>query len=179
MSQSGWNQGAPPQGYGQQPQQQQPQGYGAPPQQQPQQGYGQQPQQQQPQQPYAPPGASQPMGGAMGGAMAGLSKGAAGGFVAGLIDFSFTNFIATKVLKVLYGIWLLAAGLGVLVGLYGVVDTMFLNKYSSFAQGLVQLIVLPFALAAWVVIGRVYFELLIVIFRIAENLTEINAKTKA
>ena len=111
MSQSGWNQGAPPQGYGQQPAPQQ--GYGQPP--APQQGYGQPPQQQapqqqapQPQQPYPQQGAGQPQGGGM----AAFSKGAAGGFIAGLIDFSFTNFIATKVLKVLYGIWLLAAALG-------------------------------------------------------------------
>lgn len=163
--QQGWNPqgGAPgaPQGYGQPQggygQPPQPQGYGAPPQQAPQQmqppgGYGAPPQ--------ASPQTKMPA------------------FVGGLFDFTFTNFVTTKVIKVLYGLWLLGCAGLVLVGLFASFNTMFFGYRTHIGEGLLMLIATPIAAALYLILGRVYFEIIIVLFRIAENLMELNRKTK-
>lgn len=174
--QQGWNPqggapgapqyGQPQGGYGQAPG-----GYGAPP------GGA----------PQGPPhGAMPPPGpppGAYGGPPQPFAPSAAAGaqdmsFVKGLFDFSFSTFIATKVIKVLYGIWLLAVAGIILVGLFGAINTMFLARYTRPVEGLLMLIITPLAAALWLILGRVYMEVLIVMFRIAENLTELNRKTK-
>lgn len=175
--QQGWNPqggapGAPQQqygqgqaGYGQAPQPQA--GYG----QAPQGGYGQAPQGAPPQQMMgAAPGFAPPGQGGVASKMP--------GFVGGLLDFSFTNFVTTKVIKVLYGIWLLGCVLLVLAGIFGAISTMFFGYRMQILEGLVMLIVTPFAAALYLILGRVYMEVLIVLFKIAENLTELNRKTK-
>ncbi|MBK8253433.1 MAG: DUF4282 domain-containing protein [Polyangiaceae bacterium] len=170
--QQGWNPqgGAPgaPQ-YGQQPQQgygapPQPQGYGAPP--QPQPGYGQQGMAPAGGPMYTPPIAGSPAAQKM------------PAFVSGLFDFTFTNFVTTKVIKVLYGIWLLGVVGIILFGFYGAINTMFLAYYTRPLEGLLMLILTPVIAALYLILGRVYMEVLIVLFRIAENLTELNKKTK-
>lgn len=175
--QQGWNPqgGAPgaPQQYGQ-PQGgygQAPGGYGQPPQGGPPapQGYGQ-PQGAPPQMQPAAPGFGPP-------GLGGISQ-KMPGFVAGLFDFSFTNFVTTKVIKVLYGIWLLGVAGIVLFGFYAAIDTMFLRRYTQPVEGLIMLVVTPIAAALYLILGRVYMEVLIVLFKIAENLTELNRKTK-
>jgi hypothetical protein len=176
--QQGWNPqgGAPgaPQQYGQ-PQA----GYGQPP--QPQAGYGQpqggygQPQQGAPPQQMQPgPGAYAPPGQ---GGMAGLQS-KMPGFVGGLFDFSFTNFITTKVIKVLYGIWILGCVLLVLAGFFGAINLWFFAYRAQILEGLIMLVLTPIAAALYLVLGRVYMEVLIVLFKIAENLGELNRKTK-
>jgi hypothetical protein len=174
--QQGWNPqggapGAPQQQYGQQPQAgygQAPGGYGqAPPQAGPPGGYGQPgaPQQMQAAPGFAPPGA-------------GSLQAKMPGFVGGLFDFSFTTFVTTKVVKVLYGIWLLGVVGIVLFGFYGAIDNMFLRTYTHPAEGLLMLILTPIIAVLYLILGRVYMEVLIVLFRIAENLMELNRKTK-
>jgi fructose-specific phosphotransferase system IIC component len=160
MSQSSWTAGAAPQqpGYGQQPAQQPQQGY--PHQGQPQQGYGQ------PAQAYAQA------------AVAALPDAAAAkGFVGGLIDFSFKSYIAPKLIKVVYALWIVAVVLGMLAGAYNTIDQAFFRS-SFHLDALVQLFVLPLMGAGAVVLGRLYCEMLIVLFRIAENLTDMNRKMK-
>ena len=180
MNQGGWPGGpaqpgggppegsAPPQQGYPQPQQQQP--YAQPQQPQQQQPYAQ-PQQPQ-QQPYA-----QPQAGYAPTAMHAVDANAAKGFLSGLIDFSFTTFIATKVIKVLYGLLLLAIALGMLGAAWNVFDYMFLRSRFH-PEGFIQLVIIPFAGAAAVVVARLYCELLVVVFRIADNLAELNRKTK-
>jgi len=99
------------------------------------------------------------------------------GFVGAMFDFSFNNYVTPKIVKVLYGIWLLMAGLvligGILSGFY-----QFIDKYGSVVGGLFQIVVAPFAAVLIMILGRVYMEVLIVLFKIAENLGDINRKTK-
>ncbi len=45
-------------------------------------------------------------------------------------------------------------------------------------QGILTVVVLPFALVIYLILGRMWTELIIVMFRIAENITEINRKTR-
>jgi len=167
-----WNpQGGAPAGYGQQ---QQPGGYQQAPQpggyqQAPQQGYGQQPAQAQPPQ--------QPMGGFGGGNAAAMAADLQKGFVGAMFDFSFNNYVTPKIVKVLYGIWILFAALTILVGMGAGVMTM-VSSYGSVIGGLLQIIISPFAGILVLILGRIYMEVLIVLFKIAENLGDINRKTK-
>lgn len=173
--QQGWNPqgGAPgaPQQYGQ------PQGYGQPP--QPQAGYGQPGYGQAPQGGTPGPGAQGPA--APGYAPPGQGGGIQSkmpGFVGGLFDFSFTNFITTKVIKVLYGIWILGCVALVLAGFFGAISQWFFSYRARILEGLVMLVLTPIAAALYLILGRVYMEVLIVLFKIAENLGELNRKTK-
>lgn len=171
MAQGGWN--PPPGGYGP-PGAPPPGGYGPPGGQPPGAGgYGppagppggyapQQP----PQAPYQPPlplsNASQ---------SAALAK----GFLAGLFDFSFETFVALKVIKVLYGVFLLVLALGILGGIGAAVISIF---QGSILAGLGMLIALPIVALVYLVVGRVYFELIIVAFKIAEDADEIARNTR-
>lgn len=178
----GWNpQGGPPGApqYGQ-PQAgpgQAPGAYGPPQGAQPQGGYGP-PQGASPQGGYGPPpGAAPPMQGFSPQSLASMQQ-KMPGFIGGLFDFSFTTFVTTKVVKVLYGLWLVGVVGIVLVGFYGAIDNMFLRTYTHPAEGFMMLLLTPLVAALYLVLGRVYMEVIIVLFRIAENLTELNRKTK-
>lgn len=131
----GWNPqgGGPPAGYGQPQQQQQPQqqpgGYQQAPQpggyQQAPQGYGQQPAQQ----PQQGGGFGQMAGGAA--AAMDLQK----GFVGAMFDFSFNNYVTPKIVKVLYGIWILFAALTIILGM-GAGIMQIVSTYGSAIAGI-------------------------------------------
>ena len=148
MAQGGWN--PPPGG-----------GYAPPP-----------PQQQQPQQHYQQPMPQAPPPGYSGAKSAPAQE---KGFFAGLFDFSFETFVALKVIKVLYGIFLAILALGILAGLGGSVISMVQGQVLA---GLGILIALPFAALIYLVLGRLYFELIIVAFKIAEDADEIAKNTR-
>jgi hypothetical protein len=97
------------------------------------------------------------------------------GFFAGLFDFSFENLVALKVIKVLYGIFLLALAGGILVGLGGAVLSIINGQILA---GLGTLVVLPIAALLYLILGRVYFELIVLAFKIAEDADEIAKNTR-
>ena len=145
-------------------------GYGGPP-----AGYPQQ----QPMAYQQPPAQPVHGGGVPGGFGAGGATPATGaqtkGFFAGLFDFSFETFVALKVIKVLYGLFLLLLALGILGGLGGAIMSMVQGEVLA---GLGILIALPFAALLYLILGRVYFELIIVGFKIAEDADEIARNTR-
>ena len=79
------------------------------------------------------------------------------GFWAGLFDFSFSEFVTTRVVKVLYVLMVVvAAGVGVVLFLTG-----FKNPV-NFLFG-------PLVFVGYLIVGRISLETVIVIFRLAEN----------
>ena len=151
MAQGGYG---PPAGY---PQQQQPMGYQQPA---PQPAYG-----------GGGPGGFGPAGP---GPSANTSS-QAKGFFAGLFDFSFETFVALKVIKVLYALFLILLALGILGGIGASVMSMVQGEVLA---GIGMLVALPFAALLYLVLGRVYFELIIVGFKIAEDADEIARNTR-
>ncbi len=145
--------------YGMPPGQGGPPGGGYPP---PQQHYGGgfQPPAPSPQYQVAAPGAAQKQ---------------ATGFFGSLFDLSFSSFVAPKIIKVLYVLVLILIALGVLAGLGGAVFALIQGEI---VQALLTLVVLPFAVIIELILARMWTELIIVSFRIAENVQEINQKTK-
>ena len=84
------------------------------------------------------------------------------GFFSGLFDFGFTSFITLRFLKVIYTI---LVGLILLTGV-----VFFIAAISQGGVGVVVAIVLvPIATLLYLVIARVYMELVALFFRIGEN----------
>ena len=87
-----------------------------------------------------------------------------GSFVSMLFDFSFTEFITTKLIKVLYMIGILLVGLWCMV--------LLLSSFTQgAAAGVLALLISPIAFIFGVAVLRVQLELVMVVFRIADNTT--------
>lgn len=84
------------------------------------------------------------------------------GFFGKLFDTSFRSFITPSIIQLLYILFIIGAGLAalifVLAGFAG--DT---------ATGVVFLIVAPIVFLLYVILARVYLEIVVVLFRIADN----------
>ncbi|MFN2189406.1 MAG: DUF4282 domain-containing protein [Candidatus Promineifilaceae bacterium] len=85
-----------------------------------------------------------------------------------IFDFSFTHFVTTKLVKLLYAIALIFIVIGFLTMIVAGFVSMFND---SFGSGLALLCMSPFVLLIYVLLARVWSEFLIVIFRISENIS--------
>ncbi|HET6849618.1 MAG TPA: DUF4282 domain-containing protein [Gaiellales bacterium] len=86
------------------------------------------------------------------------------GFFGALFDFSFTSFITTKLIPVLYGI---------------VLVMIVLSAIGLLTRGGVGVILAIFLLAFGVIYARVIMETIIVFFRIAEHTRDTAAAIRA
>ena len=87
------------------------------------------------------------------------------GFIGMLFDLSFSEFVTTKVIKVLFVIGVVLAGLyalGFILAGFG----------SSVGLGIVMLVLSPVVFILGALWARIMCELIMVIFRIAENTTK-------
>ncbi len=92
------------------------------------------------------------------------------GFFGALFDFSFSEFVTTKLIKLLYLLSLIFIGIGFVVAFIAGFVSIFTE---GFFQGLLAIVFSPIIALIWVILARVWMELIIVIFRIAENTTEL------
>lgn len=93
-------------------------------------------------------------------------------FVESLMDFSFTSFVTSKIIKLLYGLSILGAGLT------AVIMIVCAFAMSALAGIFTLVIVAPLAFAIIVIYSRVLLEIIIVVFRISEHAAEIAANTR-
>ena len=172
-------QGGPPQGGGYQQGGPAPQqgGYG-----QPQQGMN--PQQGMPQQGMPQQGMPQ-QGMGMGNPLQGPSDPAAQGkgFVRALFDFSFRTGIGPLIIKLVFGLVCLGAIGTLLLGLYNAGDRLFGTDYRGDMRldvegAMVSLVAAVFSPVVSLVVGRLFCEVLASVFRIADNLQEMNDRQK-
>lgn len=91
------------------------------------------------------------------------------GFFTQLFDFSFTEFITTKIIKFIYIIGMIVTGLATI----GIIISGFSQ---SVVIGIVALIFSPLIFIIYVIILRVWLEIIIVIFRISENTEALKGK---
>lgn len=84
------------------------------------------------------------------------------GFFGGLFDLSFTEFMTIRIIKVIFVLAIILSGVlavGMLVaGIAGGV-----------AKGALALIAAPIVFILYVLVARIWLEVIIVLFRIAEN----------
>ncbi len=93
-------------------------------------------------------------------------------FFSALYDFSFTEFVTTKIIKVLFG-------LGIFFAAIGSLSFIVSGFTDSFGKGLLFLILSPIVFIVSSILVRVYLEIVIVLFRIAEHVASIaNANEK-
>ncbi len=88
------------------------------------------------------------------------------GYIEPLFDLSFTQFITTKVVKLVYVLTIGLAALGVLLLFVATVNDSFLLALGMLA------VTLPFA-ALFVIASRMWLEAVVVFFRIADNTAEL------
>jgi len=95
-----------------------------------------------------------------------------GGFFQALFDFSFTDFVTSKIIKLLYGLIIFFA---VIIALIIIIAGFAAHPGAGI---LALLIVAPLIFLISVIYGRVLLEIIIVIFRIAEHTAEIAQKAR-
>lgn len=96
------------------------------------------------------------------------------GFLSSLFDFSFTSFITTKLIKVLYALAILGAALaGLGFFLLAVVSGFKESALAGLGALVIGGIVAALVFFLWVLYARVLLEIIIVIFRMSEHLAEI------
>lgn len=80
-----------------------------------------------------------------------------------MLDFSFKRFLTPRLIRILYCVSLLIAAISA-------VTWMTSGFGISFFRGMITLITGPIAFFIYAIIARVTMELVLVIFRIAENI---------
>ncbi len=84
------------------------------------------------------------------------------GGLGAIFDLSFSNFVTTSIVRIVYIIGLVMIGLAWIV--------MVIRGFAAgAAQGLITIIIATIVMALWILFLRIWLELIIVIFRIAEN----------
>lgn len=84
------------------------------------------------------------------------------GFLGALFDFSFSDFITIKLIKILYILGIIFSGIAAIM--------VIVNGFNiSAGAGIIFLILSPLIFLLYVILVRVWLEIIIVIFRIAEN----------
>lgn len=94
-------------------------------------------------------------------------------FFKALFDFSFQSYVTNKIIKVLYVIALIVEALGAVIML--IVGLVQIGQPARLGGGpawLLSIIFVPIAFFLIVIATRVYFELLIIIFQVAENIRD-------
>ncbi len=76
-----------------------------------------------------------------------------------LFDFSFKEFVTPSIIKFLYTVLLIIIGLGT-------VAYIVIAFTQSFTNGVITLIISPLIALLWVIMARVYLEVVMVLFRI-------------
>lgn len=94
------------------------------------------------------------------------------GFVASLFDFGFTSFVTTKVIKFVYVIFMILLGFGAL----GIAVVLFTISPILGIFGLI--IIAPLYFFFYLALWRIFFELIIVVFRIAEDVRTIRNRAQ-
>lgn len=92
-----------------------------------------------------------------------------GSFFGKLFDFSFKEFISLQIVKYLYIIGIVFAGLSAL----GMIGVGFSDMRYSFLGGLVKVLLSPVFFVLMVLVVRLVLEALVATFRIAENTTKL------
>lgn len=94
------------------------------------------------------------------------------GFFASLFDLSFHHFVTPKIIKVLFILALIGIGFGVL--------TMIIVGFArGFGMGILFLILAPIGGFVYILLARLWLEVVVVLFRIEEHtatMTEQNKK---
>ncbi|OQX86752.1 hypothetical protein B6D60_05530 [candidate division KSB1 bacterium 4484_87] len=92
-------------------------------------------------------------------------------FINTLFDFSFKEFVTIKIIKVIYGIGILFAGIGAIA--------VIIKGFSAgVLAGILALIISPVVFIIYSILIRVWLEVVIVLFRISEDVRDMAKKSE-
>ena len=94
------------------------------------------------------------------------------GFFAGLFDLSFTEFITLRIIKCLFILAIIGSGIFALVVLVSLINEGGINILFAF-------IAAPIVFFLYILGARMWLELIIVLFRIADNTTQLVEQGKS
>jgi hypothetical protein len=106
------------------------------------------------------------------------------GFWASLLDFSFSYFITQKIVAVIYAVGIIIGLLVMAVNMLAAVGVTIgaslagVNPRQAGGLGLLMFVIAPLGFFLYVVVLRLYLELIVVLFRIAANTREIAHNTQ-
>lgn len=83
-------------------------------------------------------------------------------FVQTLFDFSFDSLITPRIISVIYGVAMFFTGIGTLIFVWNALE-------ENFLMGIGSLILAPIVFFLGLVLARIYCELVIALFKVAEN----------
>ena len=120
----------------------------------------------------AQPSGAQPSGGGGGPSVqVPFTSNDAKGFLSRLFDLSFQSFITTSIIKVLYILFIIFAGLGAL-------SFIAFGFAANAGVGVLMLVISPLVFLLYVIMARVYLEIVIVLFRIHDQTAETARNTR-
>ncbi len=90
------------------------------------------------------------------------------GFLVALFDFSFSEFITARLIRLLYALMLFMLGIFMVVWIIG-------GFAEGLGRGVLNLVLSPLVFLLSAIVVRIYLELVMVIFRIAEYLGQLVA----
>lgn len=94
----------------------------------------------------------------------------ASSFVRSLYDFQFDHFVTPKLIRFFYGFFVIVLTIGAVLFLFA--------SLASGSEGIIfGLIVIPIGYFLYLIFGRMYFELVAALFRIADDLRAIRNNT--
>ena len=91
------------------------------------------------------------------------------GFLGALFDFSFSEFITVKLIKILY---ILGIIFSTIVAIIFIVSGFNIST----GVGIIFLILSPIIFLLYVILIRIWLEIIIVVFKIAENTKQLAEK---
>ena len=91
------------------------------------------------------------------------------GLMAALFDFSFSEFVLTKLVKLFYGLAVVGSAMFALITLYG-------SLQQGGVTAILSLLVVPILFLAWVAWLRINLEVLVIVHRMAETLIQIRSE---
>ena len=94
------------------------------------------------------------------------------GFLGSVFDFSFTHFVTTSIIKFIFILLMIFAGLAALAFIG-------IGFKQGTGTGFVFLLLAPVIFFIYVVFARIWCEIIIVLFRIAENTGRIPGQSKS
>ena len=84
------------------------------------------------------------------------------GFLGSIFDFSFTEFITIRIIKFLFILGIIFAAIGTLL--------LIITSFSKgIGAGILALVLSPLIFLIYVLFARIWCEMVIVVFRIAEH----------
>jgi len=92
-------------------------------------------------------------------------------FFGSLFDLSFKEFVTIRIIKVLFVLAIIASGIGALALLIGGIA-------GGGAGAFISIILAPIVFFLYVLLARIWLEVIIVLFRIAENTGKLVEQTK-